>query len=110
MEIRQNALVRYGFLKLLEREFDIHIKDGDLERIELAKRCIHIYDSPEAFYKATGWAKDNPEASEFSYLLENRVCSMVAGRVWYFSRLQYEDGLKGMRGNCEGNAMALRRP
>lgn len=99
MELKANSLVRYGFLKLLEIEFGIHIKEEELERIELAERCISVYDSPEEFYHSTGWARDNPEQSDFSYLLQNKICSIVAGKVWYFSRLCYEDGIKEMRQN-----------
>ena len=94
MESKDNSLVRYGFLKLLEKEFDIHIKERDLERIELAKRCIYVFDSQEEFYQFTGWARDNPETSKFSYLLENKICRVLAGKVWYFSQLDYLDGIK----------------
>lgn len=98
MELKQNSLVRYGFLKLLRQEFGIYIEEGDLERIELAKRCIYIYNNLEEFYASTGWARDNPEQN-FSYLLENKVCSILDGKIWYFSQLCYADGIKKLRQN-----------
>lgn len=99
MELKENSLVRYGFLRLLRREFGIYIKEEDLERAELAKRCIFIYNSPEAFYESTSWARDNPEMSDFTYLLKQKICRVIDGKVWYFSQLMYEDGLKELQLN-----------
>lgn len=109
MEVTENSLVRYGFLKILKEEFNIHIKEEELDKIELASRCIFIYDSPEDFYESTGWARDNPDASDFSYLLEQKICSVIQGKVWYFSQLYYEDGVKSLLLNRAGNATTLRR-
>lgn len=100
MELKENSLVRYGFLRLLRREFGIYIKEEDLESAELAKRCIFVYDSPEEFYQSTSWARDNPESSDFTYLLEHKICRIIDDKVWYFSRLLYEEGLKKQQSNC----------
>lgn len=99
LELKENSLVRYVFLRLLRREFDICIRQEDLERAELAKLCIVVYDSPEEFYESTGWARDNPDSCDFSYLLENRICRIIDGKVWYFSRLRYEEGVKRLQSN-----------
>ena len=56
------------------KEFDIHIKETEEEKIALAKQCVEIYDTPEEFYEKTKWDKDNPEQSSFQYLEENKIC------------------------------------
>ena len=56
----RNSLVKYGFIKILELEFGIYLKEHETEKIELAETCIEVYDSVEDFYKATGWQRDNP--------------------------------------------------
>ena len=94
MELKENSLIRYVFLRLLRSEFGIYISQEDLERAELAKNCIFVYDNPEEFYESTGWARDNPEICDFNYLLKHKICRMIDGKVWYFSHLQYEEGLK----------------
>ena len=94
MDIQNNTLVRYGLLEMLEQEFGVRIGEDELEKIELAKQCIKVYDSPEEFFQSTGWAKANPELSDFQYLLENNICKWIEGKVWYFSRIQFEEQLK----------------
>ncbi len=94
IEISENSLVRYGFKRLLEQEFDLFLHEDDVEKLELAKSCIEIYESEEEFFDRSGWKRDNPEAADFSYLLEERICRVINGKVWYFSGLRYADGLK----------------
>ena len=72
MNMEENALIKYTFLRLLLKEFDIHIKETEEEKIALAKQCVEIYDTPEEFYEKTKWDKDNPEQSSFQYLEENK--------------------------------------
>lgn len=96
INIRENSLIRYGFRYLLEREFDIYIHNDDMEKLELAKNCIEVYETEQEFLDKTGWKRDNPEISEFQYLQNERICRMVDGRVWYFSGIRYADGLKKM--------------
>ena len=50
-----------------------------------------IYDSMEEFLEKSGWKRDNPELGEKSYLLDNHICRYIQGKVWYFSRLRYEN-------------------
>lgn len=94
IDIRDNSLVRYGFRYLLEREFDLYVHEDDIEKLELAKTCIEIYETEQEFFDKTGWKRDNPEISEFQYLQNERICRMVNGKVWYFSRIRYADGIK----------------
>ena len=84
----ENSLVKYGFLKILELEFGIYLKEQE------AEKCIEIYDSVEEFYKATGWKRDNPESANLEYLLQHRILVEIQGKMWYFSRIRYDDGLK----------------
>lgn len=97
MNMEENALVKYTFLKLLLKEFDIHIKEAEEEKIALAKQCVEIYDTPEEFYEKTNWDKDNPEQSSFQYLEENKICRKIQGKIWYFSRIRWEEGLKKLK-------------
>ena len=90
-QIKENSMVRYGFKILLMREFDIHIKENDSNRLIAAAGCIAIYDSMEEFLEKSGWKRDNPELDEKSYLLDNHICRYIQGKVWYFSRLRYEN-------------------
>lgn len=94
IDIRENSLVRYGFKILLRREFDICIHEDDIEKLELAKACIEIYETEQEFFEKTGWKKDNPEIADFQYLQEEHICRMIDGKVWYFSGIRYADGLK----------------
>lgn len=97
----RNSLVKYGFIKILELEFGIYLKEHETEKIELAETCIEVYDSVEDFYKATGWQRDNPEEANLEYLLKNRVLVEIQGKMWYFSRIRYQDGLKKlMKQDC----------
>jgi len=89
-----NPLMSCTFLELLEREFGIHIGEQETEKIELANQSIEIYGSVEEFYEATGWQLDNPEESSWDYLLGHRILAEIQGKLWYFSRIRYEDGLK----------------
>lgn len=94
IDIRGNSLVRYGFKYLLECEFDLYLNDDDVERLELARSCIEVYETEQEFYNKTGWKRDNPEISDFQYLEEERICRRVDGKIWYFSGIRYSDGLK----------------
>ena len=97
----RNSLVKYGFIKILELEFGIYLKEHETEKIELAETCIEVYDSVEDFYKATGWQRDNPEEAKLEYLLKHRVLVEIQGKMWYFSRIRYQDGLKKlMKQDC----------
>ena len=89
-QIKENSMVRYGFKILLMREFDIHINETDVCRLIAAADCIEIYDSIEEFLDRSGWKKDNPELCAEAYLLDNRICRNIQGKVLYFSRLRYE--------------------
>lgn len=94
MKFTDSLLVKYTFLEFLEREFGIQLKEEETEKIELAKQSIEIYDSMEEFYQTTGWQRDNPAESGREYLLEHKILADIQGRLWYFSRIRYEDGLK----------------
>lgn len=96
INIRENSLVRYGFKHILEQEFDIYLHEDDMEKLELARDCIEIYESEQEFFDKTGWKKDNPEFADFQYLQDEHICRMVDGKVWYFSGIRYADGLKQM--------------
>lgn len=97
----RNSLVKYGFIKILELEFGIYLKEHETEKIELAETCIEVYDSVEDFYKATGWQRDNPEEANLEYLLKHGVLVEIQGKMWYFSRIRYQDGLKKlMKQDC----------
>ena len=70
------------------------IAETEEEKIALAKQCVEIYDTPEEFYEKTKWDKDNPEQSSFQYLEENKICRKIQEKIWYFSRIRWEEGLK----------------
>ena len=38
---------------------------------------IRIFDSWEAFYKETGWERDNPECADKGYLMNERICREI---------------------------------
>ena len=61
MNMEKNALVKYTFLKLLLREFGIYIRETEVEKADLAKQCVEIYDTPEEFYEKTNWDKYRAE-------------------------------------------------
>ena len=90
-QIKDNSMVRYGFKILLMREFDIHINETDVSRLIKAAGCIEIYDSLEEFLEKSSWKKDNPELCEKKNSLDNHICRYIQGKVWYFSRLRYEN-------------------
>ena len=79
-EIRGNSLVRYGFRVLLAKEFGLYLKEQEVEKILLAESCIEVY-----------------ELCSECYLFENHICRKIQGKIWYFSRIQYENGLRGMK-------------
>ena len=91
-----NGMIRWSYLALLKKEFGITIKPWDRERLILAKGCIEIYENLAAFYQATGWERDNPQEAGLDYLKEHRLCRMIGGKLWYFSWLRYEEGLKAL--------------
>ena len=82
-EIRSNSLVRYGFRVLLAKEFGLYLKE--------------VYEDVEEFLEKSGWRRDNPELCSECYLFENHICRKIQGKIWYFSRIQYENGLRGMK-------------
>lgn len=96
INIRDNSLVRYGFKRLMEKEFDLSLKEDDIEALELARNCIEVYETEKEFLEHTGWQRDNPEIVDFQYLQNERICRMIHGKVWYFSRIRYADGIKQM--------------
>jgi hypothetical protein len=51
----------------------------------------------EEFLEKSGWRRDNPELCSECYLFENHICRKIQGKIWYFSRIQYENGLRGMK-------------
>lgn len=89
-QIKENSMVRYGFKILLMREFGITIRETETQKLMQAADCIEIYVSMEDFLERSGWRRDNPELCEESYLVENRICRYIQGKVWYFSRLRFE--------------------
>ena len=88
-QIKENSMVRYGFKILLMREFGISIHETEIQKLMLAAECIEIYVSMEDFLERSGWRRDNPELCEESYLVENRICRYIQGKVWYFSRIRF---------------------
>lgn len=94
----ENILVKCTFLELLEREFGFRLQETDTEKIKLAKESIEVYDHVEDFYKATGWQRDNPKEASLEYLLEQKILVQIQGKLLYFSRIRYEDGLKKLDG------------
>ena len=55
------------------------------------------YEDVEEFLEKSGWRRDNPELCSECYLFENHICRKIQGKIWYFSRIQYENGLRGMK-------------
>lgn len=92
----ENNLLKYSFIRLLDLEFGIQVKETDIEKLELANACVEIYPSLEEFYNKTNWDKDNPEHCNLTYLQENKICRQIQGKIWYFSRIRWEEGLKNM--------------
>jgi len=94
-EILDSTLVRCALAALLENEFEIRIQADDRTRMEAAFHSLQIFDTWQDFYKETGWERDNPEESSVGYLTGQRICRGIGGRVWYFSRLEWETSEKG---------------
>ena len=55
------------------------------------------YEDVEEFLEKSGWRRYNPELCSECYLFENHICRKIQGKIWYFSRIQYENGLRGMK-------------
>ena len=68
-----------------------------MEKILLAESCIEVYEDVEEFLEKSGWRRDNPELCSECYMFENHICRKIQGKIWYFSRIQYENGLRGMK-------------
>lgn len=95
LDISDSVLGRDVFAKLLEQEFHIHIHPDNSGQIRAALDCLQVFDSWKEFYEKTGWKRDNPEEAYSQYLIENRICRVICGRIWYFSRLVWEEPEKG---------------
>ena len=91
IDIRTSTLVRCGFLSLLKEEFGICIRDSEVALAEHALSCITIFDTWQDFFCKTNWERDNPEAAGQDYLLENRICREIGGKIWYFSHILWEE-------------------
>ena len=91
LDIIDNSLVRYSFLRVIRYEFGIFIADDDIENAKRAQDCIQIFDTWEDFYETTGWKRDNPEFADKKYLMNQRICREVGDKVWYFSRLEWHE-------------------
>ena len=102
-QIKENSMVRYGFKILLMREFDIHIKENDYNRLIAAAGCIEIYDSMEEFLEKSGWERDNPELDEKSYLFDKQIFRYIQGKVWDFFRLRDENQAEERKGEKKSN-------
>lgn len=90
LDIIDNSLVRYSFLRVIRYEFGIYISDDDIENARCVQDCIQIFDTWEDFYETTGWKRDNPEFADKKYLMDQRICREIGNRVWFFSRLKWE--------------------
>ncbi|MCD7884728.1 MAG: hypothetical protein LUI87_13645 [Lachnospiraceae bacterium] len=90
MDMWENTLERYLFLALMQKEFGIAIDKDDLEQAAALRNCIHIYDTWQVFYGATGWERDNPELAYPEYLITNRICREIHGKIWHFSWIDWE--------------------
>ncbi len=92
LDIINNSLVRYSFLRVIRYEFGIHISDDDIENARRAQDCIQIFDTWEDFYETTGWKRDNPECADKEYLENQKICREIGERIWHFSYIMW-DGL-----------------
>ena len=63
----------------------------------LQKAALKYMENIEEFLEKSGWRRDNPELCSECYLFENHICRKIQGKIWYFSRIQYENGLRGMK-------------
>ncbi len=89
LDVVNNSLVRYSFLRIVRNEFGVYIADDDIENAKHAQDCIQIFDAWEDFYETTGWKRDNPECADKAYLVKQRICREINDRIWYFSRLKW---------------------
>lgn len=90
LDVVNNPLVRYSFLRIVRNEFGVYIADDDIENARRAQDCIQVFDTWESFYEITGWKRDNPECADKEYLESHRICRKIGNRVWCFSRLKWE--------------------
>lgn len=80
-----------------------------MEKILLAESCIEVYENIEEFLEKSGWRRDNPELCSECYLFENHICRKIQGKIWYFSRIQYENaaGHRSREINRGGNGAGI---
>ena len=78
-------------MQLLETEFEIQVSDWTEMELSRARRALFFYDSLQDFFGQTGWNLDNPEIADEAYLISNRICRWVCGRLVYFSRILWEE-------------------
>lgn len=84
--------------EILKTEFLIPEDLLEQRGLERAAAALEAYDSMEEFLDKTGWGRDNPECSSEKYLTGNRICRWVDGNLFYFSRLVWENGDCGQKG------------
>lgn len=84
--------------EILKTEFLIPENILELRSIEHVAAALKVYGSIEEFLERTGWGRDNPECSSEEYLIGNRICRWVDGKLFYFSRLVWENGDCGQKG------------
>lgn len=76
---------------LLEQEFLIYTDSFEEAEYTKARKAIFAYGDVDEFFRATGWARDNPELQTEDYLIRNRICRWWNGQLVYFSRILWED-------------------
>lgn len=91
MMVFESPVIRLGFANVMKEEFDVGIDYTNREAILRAAQALIPYNSVEAFLTDTGWDKDNPECCDEKYLVENRICRWIDGKLVYFSRLLWEN-------------------
>ena len=79
---------------MLLREFGIYVRETEVEKADLAKQCVEIYDTPEEFYEKTNWDKRQSRAEQFPVFGGESNLPENPGKIWYFSRIRWEEGLK----------------
>lgn len=84
-------LSKEELMKLLETEFGIQVSNWTESELSRARKALFFYDSLEEFFKQTRWNLDNPEIVDEAYLISNRICRWVYGRLVYFSRILWEE-------------------
>lgn len=87
----ESTLERSIFAKLMEVEFGIALQPDNREQVQRAFRCLRIFDNWQEFYEKTGWRRDNPEMASKAYLTGSRICRRIGRKIWYFSRIEWED-------------------